>query len=70
MMSREVEESGGLVNVLLMVSDEGEVYWKGVLILYVMPLLTCVTMCCLWSRKKSCKSRRDCSDETALDERD
>jgi hypothetical protein len=46
MMSSELEDSGGLFNVLLMRSEEdGEPNWKGIIILYVMPLMTCMSLC-------------------------
>ena len=54
MMKTEMEDSGGIINLMLMRSDEdGEPNWRGIIILYVMPLLTCFSLCFI----KCCKKR-------------
>jgi hypothetical protein len=53
MMATELEDSGGLFNILIMRGDDGEPNWRGIIILYVMPLFTCVSLCFI----KLCKKR-------------
>ena len=38
-------ESGGLWKGLLMMDEDGEVYWKGILIVYVIPMITITVIC-------------------------
>jgi hypothetical protein len=45
MMSDEVRESGGLAAVFLMRDEAtGEIYWKGVIVLYLIPLITLLSI--------------------------
>ena len=53
MMATELEDSGGLFNILIMRGDDGEPNWRGIIILYVMPLFTFISLCFI----KLCKKR-------------
>ena len=46
-MKREYLESKGLAYTLLMrdSTDDGSVYWRGVLILYIIPFITLMSIC-------------------------
>ena len=47
-------ESGGLWKGLLMMDEDGEVYWKGILIVYVIPMITITVICLI-----KCKEMRE-----------
>jgi hypothetical protein len=53
-----VGESGGFWKGLLMVDDDGQVYWKGILIVYVIPMITITVICLI-----KCKETREKEEE-------
>ena len=59
LMVMEYEEAGSLTRLLLMQdsTEDGSIYWRGVLVLYVFPLVTLVGACIL--RRRSQKEKPD-----------